>query len=132
MYPLSRSSDNFRKALEIANDITVEKGATYVGSEHFIYAFLCLPNCRAYGLLTNCAMLSQNELTDGMVKLKLGMALGFFKARDIHAFNDFLADMRPASFRLENNLRGATERECSIARAEIVGQVLPELMLRID
>jgi protein-arginine kinase len=87
---------------------------------------------RAYGLLTNCAMLSQNELTDGMVKLKLGMALGFFKARDIHAFNDFLADMRPASFRLENNLRGATERECSIARAEIVGQVLPELMLRID
>ncbi len=87
---------------------------------------------RAYGLLTNCAMLSQNELTDGMVKLKLGMALGFFKARDIHAFNDFLADMRPASFRLENNLRGATERECSVARAEIVGQVLPELMLRID
>lgn len=87
---------------------------------------------RAYGLLTNCAMLSQNELTDGMVKLKLGMALGFFKARDIQAFDTFVADMRPASFRLENHLRGASEKECNIARAEIVGRVLPELMLRID
>ena len=51
MRPLELASDNFKKALEIANDITVEKGATYVGSEHFIYAFLRLPNCRAYGVL---------------------------------------------------------------------------------
>ncbi len=52
MYPLHRSSKNFQKALDIANAITVEKGARYVGSEHFIYAFLCLPECSAYGLLT--------------------------------------------------------------------------------
>lgn len=52
MYPLSRASENFRKALKIANEITAIKGATYVGSEHFIYAFLCMPECSAYGILT--------------------------------------------------------------------------------
>ena len=87
---------------------------------------------RAYGLLTNCATLTQKELTDGMVKLKLGMALGFFKARDIEAFNDFLANMRPASFRLENRLEGASALDCDVSRAEIVHKVLPELMLRVD
>ncbi|MBQ3221271.1 MAG: ATP-dependent Clp protease ATP-binding subunit [Clostridia bacterium] len=51
MYPLSRSSDNFRKALHLANEITVEKGARYVGSEHFVYAFLCLQGCSAYEVL---------------------------------------------------------------------------------
>jgi protein-arginine kinase len=55
---------------------------------------------RAYGALTNCAILPLKELTEGMVKVKLGIALGFFEARDVQAFNDFLADMRPASFRL--------------------------------
>lgn len=52
MYPLSRASENFRKALKLCNEITVEKGATYVGSEHFIYAFLCMPDSSAYGILT--------------------------------------------------------------------------------
>ena len=52
MYPLHRASDNFRKALRIANEITVEKQARYVGSEHFIYAFLSLPECCAYEVLT--------------------------------------------------------------------------------
>ncbi len=51
MYPLSRASDNFRKALTIANTVTAEQGASYVGSEHFIYAFLSIPTCTAYGVL---------------------------------------------------------------------------------
>ena len=53
MYPLSRASENFRKALQICNEITVEKGATYVGSEHFIYAFLSMPSCTSYGILSS-------------------------------------------------------------------------------
>ena len=80
---------------------------------------------RAYGLLTNCALLPLKELTDGMVQIKLGLALGFFKAPNAAAFNDFLADMRPASFRLENGLEQASERECDEQRAEIVQRVLP-------
>jgi protein arginine kinase len=87
---------------------------------------------RAYGALTNCAVLTLKELTEGMVKVKLGMALGFFKARDIRGFNDFVADMRPASFRLENNLQGKSESDCDLIRAEIVHKVLPELVVRID
>jgi protein-arginine kinase len=82
--------------------------------------------------LTNCAILPLKELTEGMVKVKLGIALGFFEARDVQAFNDFLADMRPASFRLENGLQAASEQECEFARAEIVGKVLPELVVRAE
>ena len=87
---------------------------------------------RAYGALTNCATLTLKELTEGMVKVRLGMALGFFKARDVQGFNDFLADMRPASFRLENGLQGANEYDCNLTRAEIVNKVLPELVVRTD
>ena len=51
MYPLTRASENFRKALKCCNETTLRLGATYVGSEHFIYAFLSLPECKAYNLL---------------------------------------------------------------------------------
>lgn len=52
MYPLSKATENFRKALEIANRTAAEFVETnFVGSEHFIYAFLCMPNCEAYGIL---------------------------------------------------------------------------------
>ena len=87
---------------------------------------------RAFGALTNCAVLPLKELTAGMVKVKLGIALGFFKAQNIQDFNDFVADMRPASFRLENGLRKASEYECDLMRAEIVHKVLPELVVRQD
>ncbi len=51
MYPLSRATENFRRALEIANKTAAELGTSFVGSEHFIYAFLALPNCEAYKIL---------------------------------------------------------------------------------
>jgi protein-arginine kinase len=87
---------------------------------------------RAFGTLTNCAVLTDKELTESMVKVRLGIALGFFKPSNVRDFNDFMADMRPASFRLENRLEGASELDCDVSRAEIVHKVLPELMLRVD
>ena len=51
MYPLSKASDNLREALHVANETAAERGSAYVGSEHFIYAFLSMPNCSAYGIL---------------------------------------------------------------------------------
>ena len=84
---------------------------------------------RAYGTLTHCAILPIKELTECMVKVRLGVALGFFKLRDAQDFNDFLADMRPASFRLENNLQNASEYDCDLIRAEIARKVLPELVV---
>lgn len=87
---------------------------------------------RAYGTLCNCAILSLKELTESMVKVKLGMALGFLQVRNVQDFNDFLANMRPASFRLGNGLQGASEYECDLARAEIAQKVLRELVVRAD
>ncbi len=52
MEPMSKLSENLRQTLDVANEITLERGATYVGSEHIVYGFLCLPNCSAYRLLT--------------------------------------------------------------------------------
>ncbi len=87
---------------------------------------------RAYGTLTHCVLLPQKEVMEEIVKIKLGVALGFFRARDIRDLNDFMADMRPASFRLENGLQGVTEMECNIVRADIVRQMLYELIEKVD
>ncbi len=91
------------------------------------YRDLCL---RAYGALTNCAVLSVKELTAGMVKVKLGVALGFFVADDMGALNDFIENMRPVSFRRGNCPDSRDEREQDILRAEIVHKVLPRLIRR--
>jgi protein arginine kinase len=87
---------------------------------------------RAYGVLTNCAILPIKELAEEMIKVKLGLALNFFEARDMRGFNDFEADMRLASFKIKNQLQGKSESDCDIIRAEIVNKVLPELIKRVD
>ncbi len=56
------------------------------------YRDMCL---RAYGTLTNCALLSVKELTAGMVKVKLGAALGFFEAEDMDALERFYRAYAP-------------------------------------
>ena len=51
MKSLSNATDLFKKALEIAEYTTARLEITYTGSEHFIYAFLCIPECEAYKIL---------------------------------------------------------------------------------
>lgn len=92
------------------------------------YRDLCL---RAYGAITNCARLTEDELLAAIVKIRLGCALGFFKAESSEAFHDFVANMRPASFRT-GNCKGATKEEENVVRAKIVGKVLPRLVKRTD
>ena len=67
MYPLTRASENFRKALKICNETTVRLDAGYVGSEHFVYAFLCMPECSAYGILAGEGV-TKNEYEELFVK----------------------------------------------------------------
>ncbi len=98
-------------------------------TEHIALKDECL---RAYGTLCNCAVLSLKELTESIVKVKLGIALGFLQVRNVQDFNDFAANMRPASFQIGNGLQGASEYECDLARAEIVQKVLRELVVRAD
>ncbi len=83
---------------------------------------------RAFGVLTNCATLKQNEFLEKMTDVRLGIALGFMEALDAKGFDDFVNDMRPAAFRLSNELKDKSEKYCDIIRAETVCNVLPELV----
>ncbi len=83
---------------------------------------------RAFGTLTNCAILSEEEFLSKMTDVRLGIALGFLEGLDEKGFDDFLNDMRPAAFRIGNGLKGKRERFCDIIRAETVCNVLPELV----
>ena len=57
MYPKSMATEIFRQALDLANQAAVEFVETeFVGSEHFIYAFLSLPTCEAYKILTSAGI----------------------------------------------------------------------------
>ena len=53
MYPLSKSTNNFKLALDIANQTAAELGTSFVGSEHLIYAFLCVTECEANSILSS-------------------------------------------------------------------------------
>ena len=83
---------------------------------------------RAYGLLMNCVLLTEKEFQTAMVRIKLGVALGFFKAPDSAALNDFISNMRPASFKVENCEGKMTEQEQDLLRADVAQKVLAELI----
>ncbi|MBQ9117735.1 MAG: ATP-dependent Clp protease ATP-binding subunit [Clostridia bacterium] len=55
-------SENLQKALDAANRATIEYGAVYVGSEHLLYGFLCVPACQAARLLNACGVTKDNYL----------------------------------------------------------------------
>ncbi len=83
---------------------------------------------RAFGILTNCGILSEEEFLAKTTDIRLGVALGFLESLDRKGFEDFLTAMRPAAFRISNDLRGKRQRYCDAARAETVCKVLPELI----
>ena len=86
-------------------------------------------NClRSFGTLTNCAILSEEELYSKLLEVRLGIALGFLQAVDSEEFENFFNDMRPTAFRISNGLERASERKCDEARAETTCTVLPELV----
>lgn len=83
---------------------------------------------RAYGALTNCAILTWEELSEKLHDVRLGVALGYLETFDRKGFEDFFTDMRPATFRVTNGLEGIGEKRCNEVRAETVCNVLPELV----
>lgn len=83
---------------------------------------------RAYGALTNCALLSLQEFLCKIADVKTGILFGFLKTENKRKFDEFLDDMRPAAFCLNNNLEGESERFYDEVRAETVGSVLPKLV----
>ncbi len=83
---------------------------------------------RAYGTLTNCAVLSWQEFLTKIADVKAGIVLNILKANSQKKFDEFLDDMRPAAFCLNNNLEGESERFFDEVRAETVCSVLPKLV----
>ena len=83
---------------------------------------------RAYGVLSNCAILGLQEFLDKIADVKLGVALGFFEMKDKKKFDEFLDDMRPMTFRENNGLVGESEELCDMLRAETVSGALPRLV----
>ncbi len=83
---------------------------------------------RSYGILTNCAVLSWSEFLDRMADVRLGAALGFFEVKDRKRFDEFMDDMRPTAFRVNNGLVGESEEFCNMLRAETASGALPTLV----
>ncbi len=83
---------------------------------------------RSYGALCNCALLDLSEFLQKIADVKLGLALDILKAESDAAFDEFMDDMRPAAFCLNNNLEGESERFYDEVRAETVGSVLPKIV----
>lgn len=83
---------------------------------------------RAYGTLCNCALLDLPEFLRKVADIKLGIVLGVLKTTNEKEFDEFMDDMRPAAFCLNNNLEGESERFYDEVRAETVGSVLPKLV----
>ena len=52
----SKLSSALKEALNIANSVSAELGASYIGSEHIIHAFLKMERCVAYRILTEAGV----------------------------------------------------------------------------
>ena len=83
---------------------------------------------RSYGILTNCALLGMEEFKAKIADVRLGLHLGVLKCKDERLFHEFLDDMRPATFSINNNLDGESESLYDAVRAETVCSVLPKIV----
>lgn len=55
---------------------------------------------RAYGILTNCAVMASEEFEKLCAQLKLGICLGYFKADGIGWVDDLIISMKPSNLNL--------------------------------
>lgn len=82
---------------------------------------------RAYGILTNCALLSGGELDGLCAELKLGVCLGYLKCDDISAVDGLTLKMKPSNLNMQAG-RVLDERELDIYRAQQVSKKITELV----
>lgn len=83
---------------------------------------------RAFGVLTNCALLDYEEFLQLIASIKIGVVLGVFPF-DVKKVDDLLVAMRPASICMNEGKRlGAIE--CARKRAEIVSEFFNKISER--
>lgn len=82
------------------------------------YSLEMRDNClRSYGILTNCAKLTCDELTKYAANVKLGVCLGYLAAEDLSGVDDWVVKMRPSNINpAEKRLLTPTERDVYRAR----------------
>lgn len=81
---------------------------------------------RAYGVLTNCAILSTDELLKLAAKVKLGAVLGFIGIGDVGEIDSLTVRMRPANITVAAG-RQLTPAERDVYRAQYVGKFLSKI-----
>ena len=83
---------------------------------------------RAFGILTNCALLDYDEFLQLAASVKMGVVLGILPF-DIRKIDDLVIAMRPATISL-NEGRRLSPQECARRRAEIVSVFFNEISER--
>lgn len=106
-------------ALEIAERNNLKTGASALEVKDE-----CL---RSYGILTNCACLTTNELIKLSANVKLGACLGYIDIDDVSAVDGLVVKMRPS------NINAAADRtlapiERDVYRAQYVSNFLKSLV----
>ncbi len=84
---------------------------------------------RAYGLLTNCALLTHGELDDLCADLKLGVCLGYLNCENIEAIDELTFKMKPSNLNVRAG-RILEERERDIYCAHQVSQKIKNLVTK--
>lgn len=85
---------------------------------------------RAYGLLTNCALMTHGELDGLSADLKLGACLGYLECEDIAAIDELTLKMKPSNLNVQSG-RVLDERERDIYCAQQVSQKIKKLVTKI-
>lgn len=85
---------------------------------------------RAYGILTNCALMTHGELDGLCADLKLGACLGYLKIEDIAAVDELTLKMKPSNLNVLSG-RVLEERERDVYCAMQVSNKIRNLVTKI-
>ena len=118
---ISRVEEIVRKICEIE---AAERGKLKTGENKLIVKDKCM---RAYGILTNCVVLSSSELFKLAADIKLGACLGYIPIADISAIDEIVARMQPYNItRSAGRELPASDRDAY--RAEYTAEHLKKLI----
>ncbi len=102
-----RVEEIVRKICEIED---AERGKLKTGDNNLIVKDKCM---RAYGVATNCVVLSSSELARLAADIKLGACLGYIPMADISAIDEIVERMQPY------NISHSAGRELSVGDRDI-------------
>ncbi|MBE7088799.1 MAG: ATP--guanido phosphotransferase [Clostridiales bacterium] len=83
---------------------------------------------RSYGILTNCAKISIEELVKLCANIKLGACLGYLNISEVSAIDDLVIKMRPTNIDRATG-SALTQVEMDKYRAEYAGKKLKSLII---